>query len=100
MIEIINQILTTMMLLAATILIITVTIILIKHGRRTEGERPRPPQIRPVQPQVEPTPPTPPPAKPQETQTTEGGTQEQKEYSWVLNLDEEKKATQTSSSST
>jgi len=83
------------MLLAATVLIITVTIILIRHGRRTGGERPRPPQIRPVQPQVEPAPPTPPPIKPQETQTTEEDKPKPEEYSWIYHLGEKKKTTQT-----
>jgi len=87
MIEIINQILTTIMLLAATILIITVTIILIKHhGRRPGGEELRPPQIRPVQSQVESALPTPPPTKPQEAQTTEEDKPKPEEYSWILNL--------------
>jgi len=78
------------MLLAATVLIITVTIILIRHGRRTEEERPRPPQIEQVQPRrVESEPPTPPPTEPQETPIT-----------WVTELGKKKKTTQTSSSNT
>jgi len=100
MLEIINQILTAIMLLAATILIITVTIILIKHGRITGGERPRPPQIKPVQPQVESALPIPPPIKPQETQTTEEDKSKRKEHSWIIELGRRRKLLKSSSSNT
>jgi len=105
LIEIINQILITIMLLAATVLIIAVTIILMRYGRRTEEERPRPLEINKVQPQVpqvESAPPTPPPTKPQETQTTEVSIPEPKpeDYSWMLRARRKEENTRASSSST
>jgi len=94
LIETINQVLTTIILLMAIVFIITATIILTKLGKRTKEK------IEQVQPQIESAPSIPPPTKPQETQTTEEGIAKPEEYSWILQLGKKKKTTQTSNSST